>query len=77
MKKLIIQGKEYIEFSLNIPVLLNTAHYESFKESFERYKVVNEFNGYKYEGTIEDFANLCAVSVMNINLPMYAEIISR
>lgn len=77
MQKLIIQGKEYIEFSLNIPVLLNISHYESFKEYFERYKKAYENDGEKYEGSLDDYANLCAASAMNIMLLKYADIVSR
>lgn len=76
MEKVKIQGKEYIEFSLNIPVLLNTSHFESFKESFERYKKSYENDGVIYEGSLDDYANLCAASAMNIGLLKYAEIIS-
>lgn len=77
MKNVKIEGKEYIEIDLNVPVLLNSVHYKSLKESFERYKATCEHDGCIYDGTLEDFANLCAVSAMNTSLFRYAEIISR
>lgn len=77
MQKLIIQGKEYIEFSLNVPVLLNISHYESFKEFFDRYKKSYENDGEIYEGSLDDYANLCAAAAMNIGLLKCADIISR
>lgn len=77
MQKVKIQGKEYIEFSINIPVLLNIPHYESFKESFERYKKAYSYDGEKYEGSLDDYANLCVAAAMNIGLLKCADIISR
>lgn len=77
MKNLKLEGKEYIELDLNVPVLLNLVHYRSLKESFERYKAACERDGCIYDGTLEDFANLCAISAMNTSLVKFAEIISR
>ena len=77
MKKIKIQGIEYIEFSLDVPVLLNIPHYEIFKESYERYKKAYENDGEIYEGSLDDYANLCAASAMNIGLLKCADIISR
>lgn len=78
MKNIKIEGKEYIELDLYIPVLLNPVHYKSLKKSFERYKASCEHDGCIYDSTLEDFANLCAISEMNIpSLIKFAEIISR